>query len=177
MVTHFVFQGCSHICHMYSFLSFSSIYPASAPSNFLHASHFLERRIVVVGLLLFSPSFSGISWSSVPKARNYFKWEFSSIYWNIENTQVSASLTPSLWIGLCCFLQWSHFLFLIHWNPQILFLKTDNFFSIPCLCRRVFLLTYSGSWCLPRFFPESFIYQDCSISLLGSGFPDRGLLQ
>lgn len=53
MVTHFVFEGRSHICHMYSLLSFSSIYTTSAPSNFFHASHFLGRRLFLLLLVNF----------------------------------------------------------------------------------------------------------------------------
>lgn len=149
MVTHFVFEGCSHVPFSHILFYLHNLSPFKLSSCIMFSRK--EIILIVVGLLLFSPSFSGTSWSSVSKARHSFSWEFSSIYWNITITQVSASHTPYLWITVWDFLQCSHTDSLNLTNP---FLQ-NNFFSIPCLCGWVFL-QYSGSRCLPFFFSRKF---------------------
>lgn len=146
---------------------------------------FLGRRLVLSllrirpcwGLLLFSPSGPDISWSSVPKARQYFSWEFNlTIYQSVCKWH---SLLMYYSMVLFATVALSHTLFAIHCNPQILFCRR-LFFLIPSLCRWTFL-HYNGNLSFPIFFLEmvSFIIKTVlnSISQFAWGPFYRGHLQ
>jgi len=48
IVTCYVIEGCSHVCHVYSFVSFSSLYTTSVPPDFLYGLFPKEISLILV---------------------------------------------------------------------------------------------------------------------------------